>query len=156
MKFYPLLGTPLKGRDLKTEYAGARAFGHVRTGETALFFRSGLKTYYVPYQDMKQCFRRIFAVPMKMCCGKGDLEIEHLIIGDGEKEIADIQLPGKRAAQEIMKILREKAPDTDFRSPAERSKAAAQGEAPADCGPVQTEDADSACSCEEATGKRGA
>ena len=27
----------------------------------ALFFRNGLKTYFIPYQDIKQCFRRIFA-----------------------------------------------------------------------------------------------
>ena len=66
-----------------------------------------------------------------MCCGRGEIEYEHLVISDGEKEIADIPLPGTKAAQELILLLKEKMPAADFRSPRERGEEtvpAGQGE----------------------------
>ena len=78
-----------------------------------LFFRAGLKTYYIPYEAVRSCFRRVYQVPVKMCCGRGEIDYEHLIISDGEKEVADIPLPGTKAAQELIRLLKEKMPDAE-------------------------------------------
>ena len=117
MKFYPVSGSGSEPEGLKKEYDAARAIGTIRTGETVLFFRSGLRTFYIPYAEIERCFRRVYEVPMKMCCGKGELEIEHLIVCASGREIADIPLPGKKAAQELMRILKEKMPDERLGTP---------------------------------------
>ena len=117
MKFYPAAGTGNEPGELKKEYDSARTIGTVRAGETVLFFRNRFRTYYIPYSEIERCFRRIYEVPMKMCCGDGELEIEHLILCVSGKEIADIPLPGKKAAQEIMRILEGKMPEERLRAP---------------------------------------
>lgn len=121
MKYYPVSVETADPAVLKEEYETARQIGAVRVGGNVLFFRSGLKTYYIPYGCVAQCFRRVYQVPVKMCCGRGEIDYEHLILADHEKEIADILLPGTKAAQELIRLLKEKMPEADFRSPRERS-----------------------------------
>ena len=120
MKFHPASTTIADHAMLQNEYSASRQIGAVRIARTVLFFRAGLKTYYVPYEMVRQCFRRVYQVPVKMCCGRGEIEYEHLVISNGEKEIADIPLPGTKAAQELILLLKEKMPAADFRSPRER------------------------------------
>ncbi len=130
MKFHPAGASLEDGAQIKREYETARQIGTVRVGETLLFFRAGLKTYYIPYDAVRQCFRRVYQVPVKMCCGRGEIEYEHLVLcaqPEGEEaaappvEIADIQLPGTKAAKELIRLLKEKMPEADFRSPRERT-----------------------------------
>ena len=147
MKFHPA-GAPLEDSALiKREYETARQIGTVRTGETLLFFRAGLKTYYIPYDAVRQCFRRVYQVPVKMCCGRGEIEYEHLVLcaaPTGEDspevpvEIADIPLPGTKAAQELIRLLKERMPEADFRSPRERCEETA-GSAAAEAVPAAAE-----------------
>jgi len=117
MKFYPLTDTIIDNSVLETEYKSARQIGVVRLGETCLQFKSKLKNYYIPYEEIKRCFRRVMGVNIKMCCGKGELQVENLVLSDGEQDIAVVQLPGQRAAQELMKELKEKMPHADFSAP---------------------------------------
>lgn len=117
MKFNPITQTNVDNQILETEYRQARQIGNVRLGETCLMFKSKLKNYYIPYSEIKRCFRRIMGVNIKMCCGKGELQVENLVISDGENELAVIQLPGKRAAVELMKDLKKRMPDADFSAP---------------------------------------
>lgn len=123
MKFYPLVQaeTESDSEKLKKEYQAAREAGRIRLGTDSLFFRSGLKTYYIPYVDVKRCFRRVMMVPAKLCCGKGDLPVENLVICDENKELAQIQLPGTRAAKILMEELKELMPEADF-CPPEKEK----------------------------------
>ena len=118
MKFYPVPDTGTEREGLKSEYDSARAIGTVRAGETVLFFRKGFRICYIPYTEIERCFRRIYEVPMKMCCGKGELEIENLIICASGREIAELHVPGKKAAQELMRILTEKIPSDRIGAPA--------------------------------------
>lgn len=117
MKFYGLTDTAVDNAVLEKEYKEARQIGAIRLGETCFQFKSRLKNYYIPYTDIKQCFRRVMGVNLKMCCGKGEMQVENLVIGDAEKELAVIQLPGTRAAQELIKELKEKMPDCSFTAP---------------------------------------
>lgn len=116
MRFFPVT-RELSTEPMKQEYKDARAIGVIRIGEEMLYFRVKTRVYYVPYADIKHAFRRVNLVAARMCCGKGDFRIENLVIGDAESELAVIQLPGTRAAQELMKVLKEKMPECDFSAP---------------------------------------
>ena len=122
MKLYSMKQEPSRDPELLAEYEKAREIGVVRVGETTFFFRVRLRVYYIPYSDIRRCFRRVFLVPANMCCGKGNLEMENLVICGEEGELAQIQLPGTRAAKELMKVLREKMPEADFSGPAKKKE----------------------------------
>ena len=48
MKFHPVSQEIAESDGLAEEYAVARQIGTVRVGRSVLFFRAGLKTYYIP------------------------------------------------------------------------------------------------------------
>ena len=104
---------------LTEEYRAAHAVGVFRVGADHLFFRAGLKYYAIPCAAVTRFFRRVQQVPAKMCCGKGNFQIESLVLcgraADGsEAELAQIQLPGVKAAKLLMEELKEKLPDAEF------------------------------------------
>lgn len=117
MRFYDPKTREKCGEQVEEEYRSSREIGVIRIGTGHLFFRAGLKRYCMAYGDIKRAFRRVNSVPAKMCCGKGDFQIESLVIADDEGELAQITLPGSKAARELMKELKEKMPDADFSAP---------------------------------------
>lgn len=118
MKFYPL-ATEVENQDeLASEYKTAREIGKVRLGELTLFLRAGLKVHYVPYRDVRRCFRRVQLIPAKMCCGNGDFEIENLVVCGDAGELAQVQLPGSKAAKILMTELERLIPEAEFGKPA--------------------------------------
>ena len=118
MKFYPLTAPDGTDEELSSEYKSAREIGKVRLGQLRLFLRSGTKKYYIPYRDVRRCFRRVQLIPAKMCCGRGDLEVENLVIcGDGG-ELMQVQLPGTKAARILMEELQTLIPEAEFGKPA--------------------------------------
>ncbi|MGM9619628.1 MAG: hypothetical protein ACI3W8_07350 [Oscillospiraceae bacterium] len=118
MKFYSLTNDVCDGALLEPDYQNAREIGKLRLGEAGLYIRSGLKTYHVPYSRIRRCFRRVVMVPAKLCCGRGDVSVENLVLCDESKELATITLPGTRAAKAVMEELRERIPDAEFSCPA--------------------------------------
>ena len=118
MTYNPLTEARIDDAVLRNEYRSGRAIGVIRLGESVLFFRAKLKTYYVPYSGITRVFRRVQLVPARMCCGRGDLSIENLVIcGRDEAEIAQIQLPGDRAGKAIIEELKVRIPDIPFTCP---------------------------------------
>lgn len=118
MRFTPITAAEVDGHLLESEYKTARQLGKLRLGELHLYFKSGLKIYYIPYRDVHRCFRRVMSVPARLCCGRGDLEIENLVIcGENDRELAQIQLPGAKAARILMQELEEKMPFAAFGRP---------------------------------------
>ena len=106
---------------LTKEYRAAHAVGVFRVGSDHLFFRAGLKYYAIPCAAVTRFFRRVQQVPAKMCCGQGNFQIESLVLcgransADGpETELAQIQLPGVKAARLLMEELQEKLPHAAF------------------------------------------
>jgi len=116
VKFHSLTTSVSCMESLEKEFKSGREIGIIRLGESCLFFRRHLKTFYIPYADIDRCFRRVLEVPMKMCCGKGEFQIEHLVICSAQKEVAQIQLPGTKAARILMEELKTKAPGAHFSS----------------------------------------
>lgn len=113
MKYFPLTTQTLNENELKIEYKSSREIGVVRLGEKHLYFRKLRKIYYIPYGDIEKCFRRVITVPMKLCCGKGDMGIEHLVICGRDGELAQIELPGTKAARILMEQLKDRIPDRE-------------------------------------------
>lgn len=118
MKFYPLT-TTADENGLTAEYKAAREIGNVRMGELHLFLRSGLKKYYIPYHDVRRCFRRVQLVEARMCCGRGGFEIENLVVCGDAGELIQAQLPGAKAAVILMNELQERIPEAEFGKPDE-------------------------------------
>ena len=59
---------------------------------------------------MTRVFRRVMLVQTKMCCGKGNLEVENLVICTEKGEIAQVQLPGTRAGVILLEEVAKRAP----------------------------------------------
>ena len=116
MKFYPASALSLDSSVLEQDYRSAHEVGVIRAGTSALFFRSRFKTYYVPYEAICRCFRRVQEVPAKMCCGEGNFAVENLVVCDDMKELAVIQLPGTKAARLLLEELKGKIPHAVFRA----------------------------------------
>ncbi|MCD7844556.1 MAG: hypothetical protein LUG57_01600 [Oscillospiraceae bacterium] len=126
MKFYSLTNASGEAdpKELASEYEGAREIGKLRLGELRLYFKQGRKVYYIPYSAVCRCFRRVQLVQAKLCCGKGNLEIENLVICGAEGELAQVQLPGTKAAKVLMTELERLIPEAEFgKPPAEDSEA---------------------------------
>ena len=117
MKFYPLASESAAPGELASEYKAAREIGKVRLGELHLFCRTGLKVYFIPYRDVRRCFRRVQLIPAKMCCGRGDFEVENLVVCGDAGELIQVQLPGTKAAKILMEELQERIPEAEFGKP---------------------------------------
>ena len=111
MRFEPLTTGAGEPDALKADYARARRIGKLRLGTDYLFFKSGLKAYYIPYTDIRRYFRRVMFVPAKLCCGMGSFTIERLVLCGESGELAQIQLPDTHAAKAVMAAMAELAPD---------------------------------------------
>ena len=121
MRFYPLVKTAAKedAAALASEYKAAREIGKIRLGELRLYFRAGLKTYYIPYRDVRRCFRRVQLIPAKMGRGQSDFRLENLVIcGDGG-ELAQLQLPGEQAGKTLLEELQKRIPEAEFGKPSQ-------------------------------------
>lgn len=110
MKFYSVTSEHNNAAALQAEYASGRVIGNVSLGAEFLFFKEKRKVYYIPYADMTRCFRRVLLVQTKMCCGKGNLEVENLVVCSEKGEVAQIQLPGERAGKILLEEIVKMAP----------------------------------------------
>lgn len=122
MRFHALTSSTVEKDILCTEYKGGREIGIVKLGDTCLFFRKKWRVYYIPYTQIHRCFRRVLSVPAMLCCGKGNFEIENLVIHSDNKEVAQIQLPGTKAARILMDELKVRVPGGNFTSPKKKAE----------------------------------
>ena len=110
MKYCALASTEENTEALRAEYKAGQEIGKLRLGTERLYFRSARRVFYIPYTEIYRYFRRVMLVPAKLCCGRGDLAIEHLVICDAKRELAQIELPGSHAAKVVMERLQSLAP----------------------------------------------
>lgn len=110
MKFNPLASV-VQEEILAAEYKSGREIGNVTLGETCMFFKVRLKASYIPYTDICRAFRRVQLVQTKMCCGKGDLQVENIVLcGKNDEELIQFQLPGARAGVIMLEELEKYGP----------------------------------------------
>ncbi len=111
MKYCALASTEENTEALRAEYRAAQEIGRLRLGIERLYFRFARRVFYIPYTEIYRYFRRVMLVPAKLCCGRGDLAVEHLVICDAGKELAQIELPGSHAAKVVMERMQSLAPN---------------------------------------------
>ena len=116
MKFYAL-ASELANEVVLAGYKEGREIGKARLGAECLYFREKLKVYYIPYEDITRVFRRVLLIPATMCCGKGDFEVENIVICTEKGEVAQIQLPGERAGKIMLEELARLAPNAESGKP---------------------------------------
>ena len=120
MKFTPLIKEAMNKADNESLTAVRRAghtIGSVTVADEYLFVKKGVRNYYIAYTDAEKIFRRVRRLHANICCGDGDIEVEYIVIQKDGTELAEITLPGKKAAQMLMAELKEKAPSLDTMAP---------------------------------------
>lgn len=111
MKFQALNCPEVEKSLLTADHAGAREIGNVHLGKLYFYFRVRSRLYYLPYDMLHRCFRRVELVAARMCCGKGDFEVENIVLcGADDEEIAQIQLPGAKAGKILLEEIAQRAP----------------------------------------------
>ena len=107
MKFLPL-EKDLAGdaAALEQEYASAEDYTPAKLGPAHLFFKSGRKVYYIPYDAVTRCFRRVELVNTRVgCCSQG-IPMESVVIcGQGEEELAQIRVATERLSKALLEAL---------------------------------------------------
>lgn len=117
MGFCPLKTETTEPAALAAEYRRAEKADVLRLGERHLFFRRGMRVYYIPYGDIQRCFRRVLLVPVKAPRRSVELKVENLVICDAEKELAMVQLRAPREAAPLLERLKKLAPHAAFTKP---------------------------------------
>ncbi len=122
MQLISLTDHELEKNTLTNDYKNSRTIGKIKLGQNALLFKSNFKIYYIPYDDITCYFRRIFQVPTKVCCAPVSLDVENLVVCDQTGEIAQIQLPGKKAAEILMQELKKIIPNASVGKPKQNER----------------------------------
>lgn len=107
-----------KGTDavLDADFAAAEAFGKVRAGQRAIFWKSGLRWCAVPKAYIQRIFRRREAVIRKGCCGGKSFFIERLvlILWNGEEIEAHIGDDMPKDAEALLTHLQKLHPELQY------------------------------------------
>ena len=118
MFFRPLIEGAAEDRAaLTAEYRASKKVGKIHLGSTQLFYRSGLRIYYIPFRLIRRCFRRVHLVSIPMDGKKREILVEYLVVCDDRGELFEAQIPGKEAALALMDDLKRLIPDAAFGKP---------------------------------------
>ena len=121
MRIYPkeYIYTAGKEARLDADFDAAQAVGKVKPGKTALFFRTGLKWYAVPFDRIARIFRRIDMVYGKLCCGGRtyDVQMLALVLGDGRGLEIHVGDDMSAQAEELYGTIQESQPQLMYGKP---------------------------------------
>lgn len=104
-----------KGTDavLDADFSGAEVYGKVRSGQTAVFWKSGLRWYGIPHGDIRRIFRRVEPVYGKLCCGRQSFIIEWLVLvlKDETEVVIHIGDDVQKKAEALLQALKDAHPE---------------------------------------------
>lgn len=107
-----------KGTDpvLDADFEAAARYGKVKPGNTAIFWKTGLRWRYLPMSDIQRIFRRVEPVYGKLCCGGKSFLIEWLVLAlhDGNELVIHIGDDAKVQAQALLQALKETHPQLQY------------------------------------------
>ena len=104
---------------LDAEFAAGQDYGWVRPGQTAVFWRSGLRWCVVPLSQVQRIFRRVEPVYGKLCCGGNSFIMEKLvlILEDGTELELYIGDDIEKKAVALLEFLQASHPEITFGKP---------------------------------------
>jgi hypothetical protein len=122
MIFKPLAPSEVSSDVLKKEYKNKedKEVANVKLSTNYLFFKTGFRTYFIAYNDIYRFFRRVVMVAAKIGCCNGEMPVNYVVIcGDKDQELAQIQMPGEKAAKALVDELKVRLPHARFGKPSE-------------------------------------
>lgn len=97
---------------LKAEYDAAEDFSPARLGSAHVFFKSGLRTCYVPLDAVTRVFRRVEIVNARIGCCNNGLPMESVVLcGEDERELVQIRLQTERMSKALLAALEQACPN---------------------------------------------
>lgn len=107
-----------KGSDpiLDQDFLSAKAYGKVKAGEKAIFWKSGLRWYAMPAGKLRWIYRQVEPVYGKLCCGGRSFFIERLVLvlHGGEELVIHIGDDVKKEAEALLEQLRQLHPELSY------------------------------------------
>ena len=108
----------VKGNDpaLDAAFSAAPAYGKVRPGSTGIFWKSGLRWYFIPTGSIRRIFRRVEPVYGKLCCGGRSFIIEWLVLvlQDGAEVVIHIGDDVQKQAEALLLYLKDTHPELQY------------------------------------------
>ena len=104
---------------LDAEFSAGQDYGWVRPGQTAVFWKAGLRWHVVLLTQVQRIFRRVEPVYGKLCCGGHSFIIERLvlILKDGTELELYIGDDMEKKAAALLELLRSAHPEIAFGKP---------------------------------------
>lgn len=107
-----------KGADaaLDGDFAAAKAYGKVKPGTQAIFWRSGLRWCRLHISEIQRIYRRVEPVYGKLCCGGRSFFIERLVLvlHTGEELVLHIGDDATKEAEILLQTLKELHPNMEY------------------------------------------
>lgn len=112
-----------RGQDasLDAEFQNAAAYGKVKLGPSAIFWKKGLRWYSLPLTQVRRAYRQVEFVSGKLCCGRASFDIQRLILvlhsgASLELVIGDNQIGDqvKRQAEALLQSLKDTHPELEY------------------------------------------
>ena len=107
---------------LDAEFKSAQSCGWVKPGQSAIFWKSGLRWYTVALEQVQRIFRRVIPVYGKVCCGGRSFIMEKLVLvlKDGTELELYIGDDMERQAAALLQKLQTAHPEILFGKPTDR------------------------------------
>lgn len=87
-KFAGINGS-VEGPEFSKDYDNAAVYDKLRVGSLGVYFRDGLKTRFIPFEDIDRAFIRVQETRGRMCCGQANWYYYRLVFVHDGKEFAD-------------------------------------------------------------------
>ena len=104
---------------LDAQFSAAVDYGWVKPGQTAVFWKTGLRWYVISLSEVERIFRRVVPVYGKLCCGGRSFIMEYLVIirKDGSELELYIGDDMEKKAAALLDFLKQSHPELAFGKP---------------------------------------
>ena len=104
---------------LDAQFSSAGKYGWVKAGQTAVFWKNGLRWHVISLSEADRIFRRVVPVDAKLCCGRQSFIMEYLVIirKDGSELELYIGDDMEKKAAALLDFLKQSHPELTFGKP---------------------------------------
>lgn len=109
---YNKAANPVADRELEQ----AVRFGNVKLGRQFIFWKSGLRQYMIPIEEVQRAYRRVEEVASKICCGNVNFDTEKLVLILKNDAVLEIRIGDgtRKEAEELYQSLQREHPELQY------------------------------------------